>query len=399
MKLIRLAVLCFGLSSVGPPPEAGPTAVLLQVDGNVTVAEHALSGAGWPPSKRMIRKGRQLQVLRSGDALHIPQGAHVGFMCSTDRWIVLTGKTECRLDANLCARGKPFPPGTYRSLAPEAGRLRSVRGAMVLERGIRGVDSEKLTGPVLLYPRNTSILDGRPTLRWTRIEDTTEYLIDVRGDVSFQRRLDANEVPCSPSPEVDGAEVCSVPYPDSAPELPSGGGVTLSIMTRQGFSSSWRGDSSAVSVRRLPAEHAAEIRAQLDALRKIELGDFWRRLLAADLQLNEGLIADALSTYREALELQDLPEIRVTLGDVYLELGLLSLAEKSYRVASDAEGRSLRVAATAMLGFGWIESARGGFKRASQYFDAARTLYSIEGLAEEASVAEGAAAEARTKMP
>jgi hypothetical protein len=220
---------------------------------------------------------------------------------------------------------------------------------MVLEREIRGPEDEDVTIPMLLEPRNTAVLDGRPDLRWTRVKGATEYLVEMIGEVSFRARFDAGDVSCAQAPGWGDREVCWISYPQSAPELPPGTLSYLSIAARRGIASPWYRESAHRRVQRLPAAQVAELRARLDVL--AAPGEITRQLLEANVYAEEGLLKDALAVYR-GLALQDIPEVFVTLGDIYLETGLLAPAAWSYQSAQRVAGRPLVVDAAAELGKG-----------------------------------------------
>lgn len=407
MRLRWLVIPLFFASSVAQASEL--TAVLVEVEGMVTVTQHSSPSASRFLSRPLVRRALPLQVVRLGDALRVPAGARVGLVCSTDRWVLLlSGKGERRLDDKVCSAGQTLPPGVYRSLAPEAGRLRSVRGAIVLERQIRRPEDEDGRIPLLLEPRDTAVLDGRPAIRWTRVKEATDYLIEVTGDVSFRAHFDASDVACGSSPGWGESEICSVRYPESSPELPPGAVVHLAVAARRGIANPWYRESDNRRVGRLPAAQAAEVRARLRLLADLPVGEMARQLLAADLYAGEGLLANALDSYREA-GLRLLPEVEggvswraaeilVTLGDTYFATGLLAPAAWSYEMALRVSKRPLIMAA-AGFGLGHVEYVRGSFESACDHFLLSRNLYMEQGLAEEAAAAERALVEAHSRVP
>src|SRR5690349_10930734 len=88
------------------------TAVLSQVEGNVTIKEKIPPGASRSP----IRQARFLQTIRPGDEILVPAGAGARLVCSNDREISLPKAKEIRFTKDLCIQGTPtsLPPGTYR---------------------------------------------------------------------------------------------------------------------------------------------------------------------------------------------------------------------------------------------------------------------------------------------
>ncbi len=367
-------------------------AVLVELAGDVTIAE--TSGSPRSRSILPVRRAQYLQILKVGDEIHLPPGAGVGLVCSTDRWVKLVEGEERRLTEHLCRTGKLLPPGTFWRLAPAGGRMRSLKGVLILEGEARGSDEADVRAPLLLSPRNSSVLDGRPTILWTPIPDATEYEVELTGAVRFRIRLQAAEVSCGES--WGDLAVCSLPYPAEARELPPGAVSFLSVGARRGPIAPLHKEIELSRVRRLSVDNGKTLRAHVAGLRSLPLDRAARRLLEADLYAREGLLADAISAYREALALGDAPEVRVTLGDAYLKSGLFRLAARSYRELLDRNGDAA-VRAAAELGLGRIEYARRSFKTASDHFREARDLYFGLGLKDEGAAAERAFNEARRK--
>jgi hypothetical protein len=367
------------------------TAVLTQLQGMVTISEAALRSRGpdIPP-----RRVQFLQIVGMGDEIHVPAGAGVGFVCSTDRWVELPENQGQRLTEQLCRNGKRLPPGTYRRLAPVAGRMVTLKGAVnVLEGETRVPWDEAYGVPHLLSPRSSSVLDGRPRILWTQVQEAIEYEITLTGPAPFNLRLDAEQVSCEE--RWGDITICSLLWPEKEKELPPETISFLSIGARLSLAGPLREESES-RVQRLSTEKTEEIRSQLESLNALPLDDATRLLLEADLYAREGLLADAIPAYRKALALQALPEIRMTLGDAYLKTGLLRFAALTYKEALDGNPSPV-VQAAAELGLGRVEYDRQSFERAACHFRKARDLYLSLGLKEEAALAKRAAREAEKK--
>jgi len=367
------------------------TAVLTQVQGNVTIAEATVTRGTSEP-----RRAQFLQIVRSGDAVNLPAGAGAGFVCSTDRWVEINGNKNQRLTEDLCRSGKPLPLGTYRKLSPGAGRLRSIKNALVLEGDTRNGDDEDFGVPILLSPRNTAILEARPTILWTPVSEATDYEIDLTGPKPFKIRLDASGVDCTAT--WGDATVCKLPYPDKEPDLPPGTISFLTIHARRGIAAPLREEAQPGRLNRLPADKAEEIRLQLERLGNLPLDEQSRQLLAADIYAQEGLFADAVTSYRRALATRDTPEVRVTLGDILLKIGLLRPAARLYQGVLDGNPGTA-VTAAAEFGIGSVEYVRRSFEHAECHFRKARDLYAALGLKEEAVAAERGVGAAEGKRP
>lgn len=361
-------------------------AVLVEVEGDVSIAEAAPPGRG-EPGLAPVRRARYLQALKMGDEVHLPLGAQAGLVCSTDRWIALAGGRDQPLTQQLCRAGRPLPPGTYRRLAPAAGRLRYPGLAAVLEGETRRPEDDDFAIPLLVSPRQTAVLDGRPEIRWRPIPEAVEYEIELTGRNPFQLRLDAAQVPCNE--RWGDLVLCALPYPGREKELPAEEVSFLSVGARSEFLGVLRKESKPNRVRRLPTAQAAGVRAELARLEELPLGSASRELLAADLYVRQGLMGEAIAAYQRSLALRDAPEVRVTLADLYLMVGLLRLAAHGYQRARD-ESSDGAVAAGAELGLGRVEQIRCNRSAALAHFWQARDRYVALGLQEERARVEKA---------
>ncbi|HSU84146.1 MAG TPA: hypothetical protein VLR69_17130, partial [Thermoanaerobaculia bacterium] len=119
-----------------------------------------------------------------------------------------------------------------------------------------------------------------------------------------------------------------------------------------------------------------------------------RLLLTAGTYARHGLYTDAIASYEEALQAQEIPEARVTLGDLYLTVGLAALADREYRQALTGAPAPAAQAA-AELGLGQVAYVRKLFDDARAHLDRARELYIKLGLPAEAESARAAAASLR----
>ncbi len=380
------------LAASGPGKEK-LTALLTQTRGNVTIMEGAVQPTtrGGPS---VPRRAQDFQVIRAGDEAHLPEGASLGFVCSTDRWVEIKGGKNQRLTADLCLSGKSLPPGTYYRLSPGTGRLRGIKNALVLEGDTRNGDEEDFGVPILLSPRNTTVLEARPTILWTPVCEATDYEIDLTGPKPFKIRLDASAVDCTVT--WGDLTVCKLPYPDKEPELPPGTISFLTIHARRGIAAPLREEAQPSRLNRLAPDKAEEIRLQLERLGNLPLDEQSRQLLAADTYVQEGLFADAATSYRRALALRDTQEVRVTLGDILLKIGLLRPAARLYQGVLDGKPGTA-VTAAAEFGLGRVEYVRRSFEHAESHFRKARALYASLGLKEEAVAAEQGLEAARKK--
>lgn len=383
----RIGAILFLLAGrVAAQKPADLTAVLTQIEGQVTLSSQ---GRG---DFRSVRRAARRQVIRQGEAVHVPAGAQVALVCSTERLVSLTGPGDWILDAAVCGRGLPLPGNSYRNLASYAGRILPRNGALLLELETRNV--EVGPGPVLLSPRNTAVMDPCPRLVWTQVPDAAEYEIELRGPVATSIRLAAADLHCGHgSGPWHDLEVCSwtpsARWPAPRPEQP----VFLKFGSRQASKAALRQVREVYEIHLLSADDQRGVREDLRQIASLPVDQASRLLLTAGVYARGGLYADAIAAYDEALQAQEMPEARVTLGDLYLTVGLIVLADREYRqVLAGTPEPAARAAAE--LGLGQAACFRKLFGEARAHFERARELYAKLGLAAEAADARAAAARA-----
>lgn len=382
----RIGTILFLLASQGTAQKpADLTAILTQIEGQVT-----LSAAESRAEFRSVRRAGQRQVIRRGEVVHLPAGAQVALICSTETLVTLTGPRDWGLDATACGRGLPLPESSYRNLASYAGRILPRNGALLLELETRNVEAG--LGPSLLSPRNTAVMEASPRLVWTREPDAVEYEIKLRGPVGTSIRLVAADLNCGRgSGPWHDLDVCSwAPsgkWPPLEPEKP----VFLEIGSRQALTAPLRQVREVYRIHLLPVNNQQSIRESLRQIAALPVGKASGLLLTAGAYARGGLYADAIATYDEALRDQEVPEARVTLGDLYLAVGLTALADREYRqVLAGVPGPAAQAAAE--LGLGQVGYFRKLFGGARAHFERARALYTTLGLSAEAEDARAAAA-------
>jgi hypothetical protein len=386
----RIGTLLFLLASQGAAQKSADlTAVLTQIEGTVTLTPKS---RGEFPS---VRLAAQRQIIRRGEVIHVPSGAQVTLICSTETLVSLTGPRDWVLDTTACGRGLPLPESSYLNLASYAGRILPRSGVLLLELEPRIV--EVGPGPFLLSPRNTAVMDAYPHLVWTQVPDAVEYEIVLRGPVELSIRLAANDLHCGRgSGPWHDLNVCSwTPsgkWPALEPEKP----VSMKFGSRQGMTAPVRQIRAAYEIHLLPANDQRRVQESLRHIDTLHLDKTSRLLLTAGTYVEGKLYADAIAAYNEALQDQEMPEARVALGDLYLTVGLTALADREYRQVLAGTPDSA-VQAAAELGLGYVAYFLNHFDDAREHFERARELYVTLGLSVEATDAREAAA--RSKPP
>jgi hypothetical protein len=373
-----LGAILFLLASQGAAQKSEDlTAVLTQIEGQVTLGN--------------VRRAAQRQVIRRGEMVHVPPGAQVTLICSTERLESLTGPQDWVLEAAACERGRVLPESSYRNVAGYAGRMIPRKGNLLLELEPRGVEAAFV--PILLSPRNTAVMKADPRLVWTQVPGAVEYEITVRGPVETSIRLAADDLPCGRgSGPWHGLDVCSwIPsgrWPRLEPEKP----VFLRLGSRQVLGAPLREIREVVyKVHLLSVDDQHGMEERLHQIAMFPLDKASRLLLTAGAYAQSGLYADAIDAYDVALQAQEMPEARVALGDLYLKIGLVESAEREYRqVPADAPDPAVHAAAE--LGLGYVTYARNLFDEARAHFERAGALYATLCLPAEEEEARAAAA-------
>jgi hypothetical protein len=380
--LMALMALAASPGSAQNPSEL--TAVLTQIEGQVTLSPEG--GAKF----RSVHVAAPRQVVRRGELVHVPAGAQAALICSTEALVRLTGPRDWVLDAASCGRGIALPESSYRNLTAYAGRILPRNGALLLELETRNVDVGP--GPLLLSPRNTAVIAPSPRLVWTRVPEAVDYEIEIRGTVRTTLRVAANDLPCGPeSGAWRGLDICTWTPTARWPALEPDQKVYLRLGSRQTSTAPFHPASEVFPIRLLSALEQRNVQENVRQIEKLPIDRPDRLLLTAAAYAHHELLADAIATYDEALRAQELPEARVTLGDLYLTLGLIPLAEREYRQVL-AGGPPPVVQAAAELGLGDATGLRKRFREARDHFERAQEIYTTLGLPAEAAEARDAAA-------
>jgi len=193
------------------------------------------------------------------------------------------------------------------------------------------VDENRLT---LLSPRNTKVLDGRPTFVWSEVENAKGYRVTV-GFFDGEKRVWEKVV--------NGT---SLRYPEDAPELKPGK-VYIWQVEAIGVPEA---SESAWFVVLHPAE-ARDIKFALNQLRSRTPDFLAYSLMAASFLESRGCYSEAISILKAAIKrAPDQPEPQFLLASLYESVGLNMFADRVRAEARQwlARARSLgwQVAAT-----------------------------------------------------
>jgi hypothetical protein len=379
--LVLFAVVLPAAASALPDPATRvyrePLAVVLDSTGEV----------GWTPAfdRSPARPVGRLQALDEGARLHLPAGSRIRLFCSAGTYLELD--RDAVLTAELCRGGRPLPGDSAALLRPQAGRLRTVGRSLELVGDLRG---ELGDAPVLLFPRNTRVLDGRPALGWTEVDGAAAYEVRLTGGGLREiAHLPAGKVWCGVQQRAGlTLRTCGLAWPAEWPELPAGTDFQLAVRAVRS-TGPWLDLQEVSRLQVLPPAEAEGLRTRLCEIAGLEIDPLTRLLLLAGTAAGAGLLAEAATAYEEAAARTGpagAPEIAATLGEVYRAAGLYELAAAAYRRAQGA-GAGTPAHAAAQLGLARLSAARNDKAAAREGFERAQRELEQLGLADEAGEA------------
>lgn len=375
-------------STVLPLVDPELTAVITQVRGRVTMTDED----GEASTSHEVRP---LQIVRAGALLRLADDAQLGIICASEHWIQLTGANEWQLSAQNCQRGHLLPVGTYKSAAPTKGRIVELAGSLIIAERTRESEIDYGNIPVILSPRNTSLLDLQPTITWVEVSGAIEYQLSLSGLSSFDDMvLAAKTVTCAEESRSAPSRVCSTPWP-TAWALESGQRYFLTVNARTGIASPLR-ESEASALRTLTNEELEAAQAEVNEIQGLGLDVETQTMSLTNLHAKYGIYAQAIPKYEQVLVSQPTPVGYVTLGDLYRAIDLQRYAFTAYQQALDLLEQTeddLAVRAAVEFGMGQVEYSRSQFALAESHFVTAVKLYTQLGFEEELLAAQEALTE------
>ena len=380
-----------------PAPMVTPTrsqevlAILIHFTGDVIVEQ---------PGSDTAEPARAMQAIQKGALLTVADGARVTLICAPPYETELTIVSSVRLTCSLCQTGQPLPPGSYSSVEPDGGRIRSVGGSLELEGPAREKETDYGHIPIILSPRNTRLLELEPILRWVEVGGAIEYEVWLNGPTSFKLRLDVTQLPCAEDARTAPNRICSLPWPTFEGTLIQGKTYFLTLSVRTGIASPLR-SSEKSRLYTLTAEETLQVKAKISAIQALDLDTVTRDLLLAGLYAERELYSEAIAAYERALAAQPAAVLHVTLGDIYRAVDLQRFAFGEYERALNLlpQGEDdAAVRAAAEFGIGQVCYARQNYSKALTYFQIAEALYTELEMTTETAVAAQAVKEAKARI-
>ncbi len=338
-----------------------------------------------------IRRLREDDRIPEGTMIHIPAEESVALLCSSDRWIELRGPRTWTLAPGACDPGTLQDLGTFRRLVPHAGRYEIASLFLVRRRSVRAEPDQ----PIVLSPRQTAVREPRPPLVWRALhrqgDEKAEYEIEITG-LNTPYLLSAWQADCRVQPSWGNMRVCTSPWPEEHSGLKRGKRLFWNVGYRASIAAPLVQIRKPVRVSHPSLEASEQLERSLEKLVALPLNATHRSLAAAGLYAEQQLYAEALNQLQEITERDD--ALQITIGDLYLAMGLAELASERYREIL-ATAPEAATEAAAAYGLGRSLSALQQLDDAIEAFRRAQEQYENGGytkLAEDAREAQEAVA-------
>ncbi len=373
-----LCMLVVGCTMPTPTPAPTPTpspavsvneeiAVLTRVEGQVTRLD--VNGNSQPV--------QAFTTLAEGDRLQLAENAHVTVICFADYYFTVDVAGEVAVTQERCAAGTGMPTGSALRVKPDSGRIVLIGDSLALEEQARERESDYGNIPIILSPRNTSLLDFAPAISWVAVEGALEYQLSLSGLSSFDDVvLDTSAVICAEELDVTGSRVCSAAWPDGW-ALEPGQRYFMTVSARTGIASPLR-ESEASALRTLDEEQMKSVQAEINTIYELGLDEGTEASLLAPIYVASNLNSQAISAYAQVINLQPTPLLYLALGDLYREINLQRYAFDAYQHSLDlldASEDNLLVRAAAEFGIGQVYYAQQNFDEAEKHFKFALEIY------------------------
>lgn len=307
-------LLVLAAMAAGTIASADPLAVAVAVRGVVMVT---------PTGGAKAQRATLGRTLERGDRVQVGAGGAVTLFFSDGNVLELGEKSTVTVGGRV--GGTNAPSGTIKSGMPTEVFARVSRfvandsrssGLMALAPN-RG--SAKEPAAMLLNPRRTQVLSGRPSFSWRAVEGATRYRLSVSGDQGevWNRETDA----------------VTLDYPADVPEL-TGGGEFLCEVRAMSDAGTLLEDDASFSV--LSADEATHVTSDLDGIGKAtaKTSTSAGLYLTASYLVGRGLYSQAIARFQELAKLTpDAAGPHEALGNVYRTVGLPELAAAEFQRA------------------------------------------------------------------
>ena len=248
--------------------------------------------------------------------------------------------------------------------------------------------SERL--PIILSPRDTFLVESRPTIRWRTVEGAHEYEVVVsKGSKELWRET---------TQETD------LPFPETAPPLEQDADYRIEVIARS------EADAPPLAAEKVWLWMLAQAETEQTAVLKVQvegsgLSPESSGLFLAVYDLQHQLYDAAIAKLSTVVKTMPSSLAYRLLGDAYLGVELDQEAEQCYQEAyrlaeatatGTADSRLLQ--AEAGVGLGHAAYASRDYERALDHYQAARTLYRELGMESQETAVAAFIDEARKRI-
>jgi hypothetical protein len=284
-------------------------------------------------------------LLESGDLIRVSEDSHMSIFCGDE---TLWELNPTSLPADGIEHSIPcqssYPPRPWSDVAR-----------------VRGEDDDRI--PYVIAPRNSALLDTQPMLRWHPLSGVDIYEVTILSDDGMDRT----------AVTATGHELG---WPDAWPSLQPGASYVLIVEGDKHASDAGNTQHVGLAFWLLSPQQTEIVERLESRLRERPMQSAATTLLVAELYRNYDLRVAAADLLAALPPDDDTPIVWLTLGQVYLEMGLGSEARTSLIQALDISLPidDLEMAAHAHMGLGMADQQMGE-ATAPDHWRAARLLY------------------------
>jgi len=371
-----------------PPPAPLPTAI---------------PPAALPPAQPQAEQpATAFQQVAAGATVRTAPDSSATIVCLSGQAYRVTGGQRVAITSTLCQRAQPLPANSIPAVAPNNGSLvEKIDSSVIVEGETRERESDYGQLPIILSPRNTSLLTLTPTLTWVDVSGALEYVLRLSGLSSFDDVvIVAADLACVEDERTAPNRICTVAWPAAWPIEPAQR-YFFTVSARTGIASPLR-ESETSALRTLTAADAAQLQATVAEIEALDLDPVTRNLLLAGHYRAYGVLEQAIVAYVQAYALQPVSEVAVALGDLYLKVDLQRFALRAYQDTLDqlatAEKDNPAARAAAEFGIGLVYYSRANYAEAEPHFVEAVELYTQIGAESERNAAQAALQATRERL-
>lgn len=292
-------------ATTGTTTSAGPLAFIAELSGRVDVARSA---------SKTSERGTLGLGLQRGDKLQISTGGKATLLFNDGNLLELPEKSTFTIAPRAKSAGgsDPLMASVFKSVSD--GVVGGSREAgLVALAPVRGASKRMET---ILAPRQTEILEDRPTFRWQKVAGAQRYRIVVSGESGEIWRGETTDT--------------TLAYPSNAKPLARGGDLAWELHALGDGGAALHDEESGFRIK--PSDEAKTIREGADKIEK-SAGDAGPFLVGAYLG-GQGLYFDAIDRFQQlCAEHPAQPGPHEALGQLYRAVGLMDLAATELQTA------------------------------------------------------------------